>query len=340
MLAKCSPYLYMESSKRGEEMKIGDIIIENNVFLAPMAGVTDLPFRLICREMGCGMVYTEMISAKGLYYNDKKTKELLAIENEEKPVALQIFGSEPDIMGRAAYTLNNRENITLDINMGCPTPKIIKNGDGSALMKNPKLAGEVIKAVVKESIKPVTVKIRKGWDEHHINAVEMAKIIEDSGAKAIAIHGRTREDFYSGKADWHIIAEVKKVVSIPVIGNGDIFTVEDAIKMLEETKCDAIMIGRGVRGNPFLFKEINHYLMKKEIMPRASLQEIISVIFQHMNLAIKYKGEYIAIREMRKHITWYLKGLKNSAEIRNNINLAKTREEIEDILIRYLDCFC
>lgn len=313
-------------------MKIGNLNLNNNVFLAPMAGVTDLPFRLLCKEFGCGMVYTEMVSAKGLYYNDKKTEYLLEIKEGEKPVAIQIFGSEPEIMARAAYMLNYREHAILDINMGCPTPKIIKNGDGSALLRNPNLAGEVIKAVVKESIKPVTVKIRKGWDEEHVNAVEMAKIVEASGAQAITVHGRTRDQFYSGKADWEIIRKVKEAVTIPVIGNGDVFTVEDAMEILRITNCDGVMIARGSQGNPWIFKGINDYIETGKIGASPKLHGVIEIIFKHIELSIKYKGEYVAIREMRKHIAWYLKGFMNSAQVKNKINSACSINEIHNIL--------
>lgn len=317
-------------------MKIDNLKLDNSVFLAPMAGVTDLSFRLICKEMNCGMVYTEMVSAKGLYYNDKKTENLLKIKPEEKPVALQIFGSEPEVMAKAAYILNGRENATLDINMGCPTPKIVKNGDGSALMKNPKLAGEVVKAVVKESIKPVTVKIRKGWDDNNINAVEIAKVIEENGAKALAIHGRTREQFYSGKADWGIIRKVKEALTIPVIGNGDVFTVEDAINLLKETNCDGIMIGRGSQGNPWIFKRMAYYMESGELLPEPTVKEKVLMALKHMNLVVEHKGEYVGIREMRKHIAWYLKGLRNTASLRNEINKIDSRAGIEDILYNYL----
>lgn len=318
-------------------MKIDNIRLENPIFLAPMAGVTDLSFRLICREMGCGMVYMEMVSSKGLYYKDKKTEDLLKIHPDEKPVALQIFGSDPYVMAKAAYMLNDRENIILDINMGCPTPKIVKNGDGSALMKNVKLAGEVVSAVVKASEKPVTVKIRKGWDDSSVNAVELAKIIEENGAKAIAVHGRTREQFYSGKADWSIIKDVKKAVSIPVIGNGDVFTVEDGIRLLKETNCDGIMIGRGSQGNPWIFKELAHYMKTGEMLATPSTEEKIHMALKHMDLVIQHKGEYVGIREMRKHIAWYLKGLKGSAKLRNEINTIGSRAEMENALLGYLD---
>ena len=301
-------------------MKIGNLELKNKVFLSPMAGVTDLPFRLICKEQGCGLLYTEMINGKALCYDDENTKKMLKIEEEEHPVAVQIFGSEPEFMGRAAEIMNDYSNEILDINMGCPAPKVVKNGDGSALMKNPKLAEEVLRAVVKNSKKPVTLKIRKGWDDNSVNAVEIAKIAEDCGISALAIHGRTREQFYTGKADWDIIAEIKKNLSIPVIGNGDVFTIEDSINMLDKTGCDAIMIGRGAQGNPWIFKRINHYMNTGEILPEPTLNEKISTAIKHLKLAVEEHGEYVAVREMRKHIAWYLKGLRNSAKLRDEIN--------------------
>ena len=263
-------------------MKIGNLNLDNRVFLSPMAGVTDLPFRLICKEQDCGMLYTEMVNAKALCYDDQNTKKMLKIEEEEHPVAIQIFGSDPEYMGGAAKILNSYPNEILDINMGCPAPKVVKNGDGSALLKNPELAAKVLKAVVGNSEKPVTLKIRKGWDDTCINAVEIAKIAEDCGISAIAIHGRTREQYYSGKADWDIIRQVKENVSIPVIGNGDVFEVEDAINMLNQTNCDAIMIGRGAQGNPWIFKRINHYMQTGEILPEPTLEEKINTAKKHL----------------------------------------------------------
>ena len=290
-------------------MNIGNVSLDNRVFLSPMAGVTDLPFRLICKQKGCGMLYTEMINAKALCYNDENTKKMT-----------KIFGSEPEYMGRAAEILNSHPNEILDINMGCPAPKVIKNGDGSALMKNPKLAEEVMRAVVENSTKPVTLKIRKGWDDNSVNAVEIAKIAEQAGISAVAIHGRTREQYYSGKADWDIIKEIKESISIPVIGNGDVFEIDDAINMLEKTNCDAIMIGRGAQGNPWIFKRINHYMQTGEILPNPTAEEKINTAIEHMKLAVAEHGEYVAVREMRKHIGWYIKGLKNSARFRDEIN--------------------
>ena len=301
-------------------MNIGNVSLDNRVFLSPMAGVTDLPFRLICKQKGCGMLYTEMINAKALCYNDENTKKMTKIEDEEHPIAIQIFGSEPEYMGRAAEILNSHPNEILDINMGCPAPKVIKNGDGSALMKNPKLAEEVMRAVVENSKKPVTLKIRKGWDDNSVNAVEIAKIAEQAGISAVAIHGRTRDQYYSGKADWDIIKEIKESISIPVIGNGDVFEIDDAINMLEKTNCDAIMIGMGAQGNPWIFKRINHYMQTGEILPNPTAEEKINTAIEHMKLAVAEHGEYVAVREMRKHIGWYIKGLKNSARFRDEIN--------------------
>lgn len=319
-------------------MKIGNVNLENRVFLSPMAGVTDLPFRLVCKEQDCGMLYTEMVNAKALCYDDKNTKKMLKIE-EEHPVAIQIFGSDPEYMGGAARVLNSYPNEILDINMGCPAPKVVKNGDGSALLKNPELAAKVLRAVVENSEKPVTLKIRKGWDDTCINAVEIAKIAEDCGISAIAVHGRTREQYYSGKADWDIIREVKENVSIPVIGNGDVFEVEDAINMLNKTNCDAIMIGRGAQGNPWIFKRINHYMQTGEILPGPTLEEKMETALKHLRLAVEEHGEYVAVREMRKHIAWYLKGLRNSARVRDEINKIESYEEVVNKLKSYMqDC--
>lgn len=317
-------------------MKIGNITFENNVFLAPMAGVTDISFRGLCKEMGCGLVYTEMVSAKALYYGSENTQSLLRIADEERPVAAQIFGREPDIMAQICEEhLNGRDDICIiDINMGCPAPKIVKNGEGSALMKEPELAYDIVKAIKKVSKKPVTVKFRKGFDDDNINAVEFAKGMEQAGVDAIAIHGRTRKQMYEGKADWDIIRDAKKSVSIPVIGNGDVFSPEDALKMKEITDCDAIMIARGSRGNPWIFKQINDVLNGRE-PAIISDREKIEMCLRHYELAIKYDGEFKAIREMRKHASWYIKGLPRCTEIRNEINVLDDSSKVIEILKQY-----
>ena len=317
-------------------MKIGNIQLENNLSLGPMAGVTDLTFRLICKEKQCGLVYTEMVSAKGICYGDKNTEALLKIEEGEKPVSLQIFGSDPECMARAAEKLNKQEHAILDINMGCPTPKIVKNGDGSALMRDPELAGRIVKAVVGATDRPVTVKIRKGWDETQINAVELAQILEANGAQAIAVHGRTREQFYSGKADWDIIRRVKAAVSIPVIGNGDIFSVEDAMQMMTQTNCDGLMVARGAQGNPWIFERIAHYQKTGILLPEPSIEEKINTALKHMEMIIEEKGEYIGVREMRKHVAWYLKGIRHSAQIRRKINQMNSKEDFRELLLNFL----
>lgn len=309
-------------------MKFRDFEVSNEVFLAPMAGVTDLPFRLICKRFGCGLLYTEMINAKALCYDDANTKKMLNIMDEEHPVAVQIFGSEPEFMGKAAKILNDYPNEILDINMGCPAPKVVKNGDGSALMRNPELAKKVLSSVVENSSKPVTLKIRKGWDDNSVNALEIALIAQEVGVDAITIHGRTREQYYAGNADWDIIKLIKDNLDIPVIGNGDVTSIEDAIKIKNDTNCDAIMIGRGAQGNPWIFERINHYLKTGEILPPPTTDEKIGVAIDHMKLAIEEHGEYVAVREMRKHIGWYLKGMKNSARIRDKINKLEDSEEV------------
>ncbi len=317
-------------------MKIGNVAPDNNVFLAPMAGITDKVFRTICREMGCGLAYSEMVSAKGMHYNSKNTVRLLEVEQTERPCAVQIFGHEPDIMADMARRLNDYEDIDIiDINMGCPAPKIVKNGEGSALTLDPELAGRIINAVASASRKPVTVKFRKGFDNSHLNALEIACIAEENGAAAITVHGRTREQYYSGKADWDIIKAVKESVNIPVIGNGDIFTPLDAKKMLEYTGCDAVMIGRGAQGNPFLFERTVHYLETGILLPEPSWEDRLNMAERHMDMLADYKGEVIGIREMRKHMGWYIKGLPHSAEMRVKINAASKREAMRS-LIEYM----
>ena len=317
-------------------MKIGNVNLANPYILAPMAGVTDLPFRLLCKEQGAGLLCMEMISAKALQYKNKNTKALLAIHPEEYPVSLQLFGSDPKIMSEMAKMIEELPFQILDINMGCPVPKVVRNGEGSALMKNPKLVHEIVSAVSKAIEKPVTVKIRKGFDDDHINAVEMAKIAEANGAAAVAVHGRTREQYYSGKADWEIIRRVKEAVKIPVIGNGDIFTPQDAKRMIEETGCDAIMAARGARGNPWLFRDIIDYLEKGILHEKPSLKEMTDMMLRHAEMHIRYKGEYQGIREMRKHVAWYTAGYHGSARMRQAVNEVESYEALKQLLADWL----
>ena len=318
--------------KKIKTLKIGNVELENSYVLAPMAGVTDLPFRLLCREQGAGLLCMEMVSAKAIQYNNKNTKALLEIHPAEPPVSLQLFGSEPDVISEIAKRIEELPFSILDINMGCPVPKIVKNGEGSALMKNPKLVHEIVSKTVKAIQKPVTVKIRKGFDDSCINAVEIAKIIEDAGAKAVAVHARTREQFYSGKADWEIIRQVKEAVSIPVIGNGDVTSGTDAIAMKEQTGCDGVMIGRGAQGNPWIFSELLEYERTGKMPERPSLEELKQMIYRHAKLQLEYKGEYLGIREMRKHVSWYTTGLPNSARLRGAINAVESFEELGELL--------
>ena len=309
-------------------MKIGNIEIENCLALGPMAGVTDLPFRLLCKEMGCNMLYTEMVSAKAILYKNKNTKELLNIDKNEHPVGVQLFGSDPDIMAQIAAQVEEGECDFIDINMGCPVPQIVHNGEGSALLKQPKLVEEILTKMVKAVNKPVTVKIRKGFENGTVYAVEIAKIAESCGVSAIAVHGRTREQYYSGKADWDVIKDVKKAVKIPVIGNGDIFSAEDAKAMKEYTGCDGLMVARGARGNPWIFREIKEYLENGNVIDKPTINDIREMIIRHAKMLVNYKGEYTGIREMRKHIAWYTAGLPHSAELRRMCNQIETMENL------------
>lgn len=315
-------------------MKIGNVEIDNNLILAPMAGVTDLPFRLLCREQGAGLVCMEMISAKAIMYHNKNTEALMQIAPGESPVSLQLFGSDPDVIARAASEIEERPFDILDINMGCPVPKVAGNGEGSALMKDPGLVGRIVAEAVRAVQKPVTVKIRKGFDDAHVNAVEIAKIAEANGAAAIAVHGRTREQYYSGKADWEIIRQVKEAVSIPVIGNGDIDSPQSAKAMLEATGCDGLMVGRAARGNPWIFGRIRSYLETGEDPGRPPLEEVREMMLRHTRMQLACKGDYTGIRQMRKHIAWYTAGYPNSAKLRAKTNEIETVEGLEELLTK------
>ena len=313
-------------------MRIGNVTLDNNIILAPMAGVTDLPFRLLCKEQGAGLLCMEMVSAKAIYYNNKNTESLMEIDERERPVSLQLFGSDADIMSEMAKKIEEKPFDILDINMGCPVPKVAGNGEGSALMKKPELVREIVSKVVKATCKPVTVKIRKGFDESCVNAVEIARIIEDCGAAAVAVHGRTREQYYSGRADWDIIRQVKEAVSIPVIGNGDVTGPESAKRMLEETGVDGIMIGRAARGNPWIFGQIKEYLETGTLPQKPELSEVREMMLRHAKMQLECKGEYTGIREMRKHVAWYTAGYPNSAKLRAKINEVETYQELEALL--------
>lgn len=315
-------------------MKIGNVTLDNNLILAPMAGVTDLPFRLLCKEQGAGLLCTEMVSAKAIYYKNKKTEELMAIDPREHPVSLQLFGSDPEILGLIAAKIQDRPFDILDFNMGCPVPKVVNNGEGSGLMRDPKLAERILTALVKASRKPVTVKFRKGFDDEHINAVEIAKIAEQCGVAAVAVHGRTRMQYYSGRADWDIIRQVKEAVSIPVIGNGDLLSADDVLAMQDQTGCDGFMIGRGAQGNPWIFRQILHKLETGEDLPKPGYEEISAMLLRHARMLIREKGDYIGIREMRKHAGWYLSGCRNASRLRGKMNEVETIQELEDLLLR------
>ena len=315
-------------------LKIGNVTLENNLILAPMAGVTDLPFRLLCKEQGAGLICTEMISAKAIYFKNKNTETLMEIDERERPVSLQLFGSDPDLMEEIARQIEPRNFDILDINMGCPVPKVVNNGEGSALMKNPRLVHEIVSKVSKAIEKPLTIKIRKGFTEDCVNAVEIAKIAEDAGAAAVAVHGRTREQYYAGNADWDIIRKVKEAVSIPVIGNGDVDSPQKAEALVRETGCDGIMIGRAVQGNPWLFSQILHYQKTGELLPKPGMEEVKEMILRHAKMQLEYKGNYTGMREMRKHVAWYTTGMPHSASVRRMVNEVESYEQLEELVGR------
>ena len=312
-------------------MRIGSVILENNVIAAPMAGVTDLPFRLLLKEQGAGLVCSEMVSAKAIYYNNKNTEPLMMVDEKERPFSLQLFGSDPELMAEMVRKIEHRPFDIIDINMGCPVPKVVNNGEGSALMKQPLLAGKIIEAMAKATEKPVTVKIRKGFDDEHVNAVEMAHIAQESGAAAVAVHGRTREQYYHGKADWDIIRQVKEAVNIPVIGNGDINSSEAAKEIQKQTGCDGIMVARGLQGNPWLIGQILYGT------PKPSIEEVVEMILRHARMQVKFSGEYLGIRQMRKHVAWYTTGYPGSSKLRGMVNQVESMEELEQLLETYIN---
>ena len=315
-----------------KKLKIGNVELENRYILGPMAGVTDLPFRLLCKEQGAGLLCMEMVSAKAIMYKNRNTESLLAIHPDELPVSLQLFGSDPKIMSEMAKQIEERPFAILDVNMGCPVPKVVRNGEGSALMKEPKLVYEIVSALVRAVQKPITVKIRKGFDDEHVNAVEIAKIIEEAGAAAVAVHGRTREQYYSGKADWDIIRRVKEAVSIPVIGNGDVTSPQRADELVRCTGCDGVMIARGAQGNPWIFSQMCTWEQSGEIPTKPDKDDVCRMILRHAELQLKYKGEYLGIREMRKHVAWYTKGIKGASRLRGKVNLVESFQELENLL--------